>query len=167
MSTHVEIRLATTEDIPCIARVLVDTWRSTFNGRLPSDFLDEMTYSRQETRHRKTFSKPEAIYYVAVESGAVIGFASGGPTRHSSLPQESELFALYVLASHQGNGIGKKLFVRIAADLEQSGRKGMIVWVLDSNPNRGFYQKLGGLMVANAPIALGSVVVEQIAYAWP
>lgn len=54
-----EFRLATTEDIPHIAHVLVDTWRETFVDRLPSDFLNDMTFSRQETRHRRTSSKPE------------------------------------------------------------------------------------------------------------
>jgi len=38
------IREATVEDSAEIARVQVDTWRTTYRGIVPQSFLDEMAY---------------------------------------------------------------------------------------------------------------------------
>jgi hypothetical protein len=49
----VGIRGATAADVPAVAGVLVDTWRTTFRGLLPDAFLDTMSYAHQEERHRR------------------------------------------------------------------------------------------------------------------
>lgn len=167
MKRQIEIRPATESDIPAIANVLVDTWRSTFRGLLPSDFLDGMSHAHQSERHLRMFRKPEAIYHVATDlQGHIVGFASGGPTRHPDFPYQNELYAIYVLDSHQGSGVGTTLFRTLAGDLHRSGRTGLIVWVLINNPNRGFYERHGGTLIGRQPITLGSATIEEFAYGW-
>ncbi len=76
-----EIRRATEGDVVGVARVFVDALRSTFGDLLPAEFLNGISHSQQEQRHRRTFAKPHTSYYVATADSGTIGFASGGPTR--------------------------------------------------------------------------------------
>jgi hypothetical protein len=42
----------------------------------------------------------------------------------------------------------------------------MMVWMLVNNPNRGFYEGMGGRRVGTKPIMLGTTTIEEIAYEW-
>ncbi len=42
----------------------------------------------------------------------------------------------------------------------------MLVWVLTINPNRRFYEKIGGRAVAKCPIKLGPETVNRTALEW-
>ncbi|WP_225767736.1 GNAT family N-acetyltransferase [Inquilinus sp. Marseille-Q2685] len=163
-----KIRTAIEEDLGAIARVLVDTWRTTFRGRLPNEFLDSMSYSHQEDRHGRMMRRPGTSYFVAVVEPQleVVGFANGGPSRQKVLPQAGELYAIYIRDAYHGRGIGKRLFRAVVAEHRRHEREGMFVWVLADNPNRGFYERLGGRQAAQRPITLGSATVPEIAYAW-
>jgi GNAT superfamily N-acetyltransferase len=167
-SSQVHIRPALQADLPGIAEVLVDTWRSTFQGVLPDDFLNGMSYAHQEERHRRTIQKPSVSYFVAetLNQGQIVGFASGGPNRHPELPYSGELYAIYVREGFQDQELGRRLFHSIALDLCRFGLSQMIVWVLANNPNRAFYERLGGRPLSTKPITLGSATVQQVAYGW-
>src|SRR5215207_786313 len=104
------VRPATEDDVEAIARVLVDTWRSTFKDLLPDEFLNSLSYGQQEERHRAILRRPDSVYVVAEdrESGIVVGFASGGPNRTpTDTPHPGELYAIYLRSAHQGRGIGR------------------------------------------------------------
>ncbi|WP_169055378.1 GNAT family N-acetyltransferase [Rhizobium sp. P44RR-XXIV] len=163
----IRIRSAVDDDLPGIARVVVDAWRATFAGLLPADFLEGMSQSRQEQRHRRYLDHPDVVYYVAEdENGGVVGFASGGPSRHPDFPQEAEIYALYLLPAHQRRKIGSALFAKVTRDLEGRGYEGLLALALENNPNRVFYERLRGQPVVAEPLALGQAAVSQIAYLW-
>ena len=42
------IRPARLEDVTAIARVHIDTWRTTFTGIVPQTYLDQLTYEESE-----------------------------------------------------------------------------------------------------------------------
>lgn len=161
-----EIRRGRERDISGIAKVVVDTWRATFAGRLPSEYLDGLSHAHQEKRHRRMFGQPDVIYHVAVDDEAVVGFASGGPSRHDRHPQGNELYAIYVLPAAQRRSIGSILFRRVVTDLQQSDPRGLVTMALALNPYRHFYTRLGGMETDGGTIKLDSVVAEQIAYTW-
>jgi ribosomal protein S18 acetylase RimI-like enzyme len=129
----IEIRPASLNDVPAIARVLVDTWRTTFRGRLSDEFLDGMTYERQEQRHKFYVAHDQIAYFVAVDrsSGNVVGFINSGPNREAEYPGHAgELYALYVRGDYQRRGLGKRLLDALIRRLAQSGLASMMVWVL-------------------------------------
>ena len=165
---QVVIRPATEMDLGAIAKVLVDTWRTTFRGRLPDEFLDGLSYSHQENRHRRTMSLPGTSYVVAVVEPhqEVVGFANGGPNRQQALPQAGELYAIYIRDGWQGRGIGAGMFRAIVAEHQRHGRQSMFAWVLGANPNRSFYERLGGRASAERPIVFGPATVSEVAYVW-
>ena len=169
MEQAVQIRPASPEDIPAIARVLVDTWRSTFRGVLSDEFLAGMSYERQQNRHGYYLAQDRVSYFVAVDhsSGEVIGFINGGPNRHRDYPQyAAELYALYVLNDRQRCGAGKRLLAALSSRLTESGFPSMLVWVLAKNPNRGFYEHAGAREISSRPIVLQPDIVKEIAYGW-
>lgn len=161
------IRLATVEDLPDIARVVVNCWRSTFSGLLASDFLESMSVDHQERRHRRYFGRADVRYHVAFnERDDVVGFANGGPSRHTGFTHDGEIYALYLLPAYQRQGIGTSLFSRVAGDLEGAGCKGVLTFALTCNPNRGFDHRLGARQAAAEPIMLGGTEIGQVAYLW-
>ncbi|MCA1444574.1 GNAT family N-acetyltransferase [Ensifer sp. IC4062] len=161
-------RQASEKDLEAIARVLVDTWRSTFRGLLSDDFLDGMSYEHQRERHARTMAGPRTAYFAAVDSRTdeVIGFANGGPNRHSDYPYSGELYAIYIREEYQRRGIGKSLFCALARRLVETGFSSMLVWVLVDNPNRRFYERIGGVPVGERPIKLGPATVTEAALVW-
>jgi hypothetical protein len=94
----IHIRQASAHDLEAIARVLVDTWRTTFGGLLSDEFLEGMSYDHQRERHARTMASPKVAYFVAVDSrtNKVIGFANGRSNRNSQYPYCGEPYAIYI-----------------------------------------------------------------------
>jgi len=162
------IRPGTGDDLFMIAGVLVDTWRSTFRGLLADDFLDGMSREEQAVRHAQRMGASGVSYLVAVEplAGEVIGFANFGPGRGTVPDDIHEIYALYVRAEHQGSGIGTALVCSTALHCAGQGAKALFAWVLTSNPNRQFYERLGARAVETTSIWLDNRRYEQVAYLW-
>ena len=118
-------------------------------------------------RWRRTLGDGADRVYVAEENGAVVGFASGGEERAGEAGFSGELYAIYVLEQAQRHGHGHELVQAVVQALREMGMLDMIVWVLRDNPNaRKFYERLGGVYVRTQPIAIGSTVLQEVAYGW-
>ncbi len=163
---EVKIAHARVEDLPGIAAVVVRAWRATFAGLLRASFLANLNVETQLLRHQNAFAKPGAIYHVAKVADQVVGFASGGPTRHEAFVEPNELYALYLLPTWQRQGLGRQLFNRLSSELQKPERLGLLALVLANNPNQGFYHRLGGVRHAAQDIELGGQVVAQYAFLW-
>lgn len=141
------IRPATPADAPAIARIHTTSWRETYAGLLPDEFLDRMTgeemRERREISWERTISQMLETVLVAEQDGEVVAFASAGPARdHPGF--EMELMTLYALKSAQGRGLGRALFTEIVQTLKADGFQNLALWVLDANPTRGWYLRQGG-----------------------
>jgi len=163
-----EIREAEINDAAAIARVHVDCWRTTYEGIVPEDYLAKLSYSQREGmwRHILRPGADKAYVYVAYEASGVVGFASGGPQRSGSLPYAGELYTIYILDTFQRKGLGHLLISRVAQRLLQEDMESMLVWVLDANIFRRFYEILGGRPIAVQTISIGNVELDEVAYAW-
>ena len=42
----------------------------------------------------------------------------------------------------------------------------MLLWVLENNPSRTFYERLGGIVVGQKPDTVGDTAVTLVAYGW-
>lgn len=141
------IRPATPADAPAIARIHVTSWRETYAGLMPDEFLERMTgeemRGRREMSWERTISQQLETVLVAEQDGEVVAFASAGPARdHPGF--EMELMTLYALKSAQGRGLGRALFGEIVRTLKVDGAQNLALWVLDANPTRGWYLRQGG-----------------------
>ena len=163
----VEIRESRVSDAGAIARVKVDTWRSAYAGIVPDDYLASLSYDEPERRWTATLSErpPGAYEFVAADSEAgVVGFASAGPARAAELGYDGELYAIYVLEEHQGRHIGSELFRVVCAGFAAAGVRRMMLWMLDRNASRGFYERNGGKIIAEGEHEIGTTTLAKVAY---
>jgi GNAT superfamily N-acetyltransferase len=167
--SRIVLRPADAKDAEEIARVHVASWQETYRGIVPDDFLDNLSIQRRTEQWMRSLSDPSNPYRHAVVSevdGRIAGFSSYGFPREKDEEFDGELYALYLLKSAQGRGIGKMLFFEAARGLLELDSSSMLVWVLKDNPTRGFYEHLGGVYVREKPIEIGGRELMEIAYGW-
>jgi GNAT superfamily N-acetyltransferase len=165
----VKIRSATPADAAGIARVHVDSWRSTYAGIVPDAFLDGLSYERSEQNWQRslTHEHSRSCYFVAeTEDGQVVGFACGGPLREPQADYRGELYAIYLLQQFQQHGLGRRLVAHVASWLLQHDLATMLIWVLKDNPACSFYSKLGGERVTEKTFELGGATLVEVGYGW-
>ncbi len=163
------IRQANVPDAASIAKVHVDSWRTTYTGVLPDDFLAQLSYEQREQTWRDILSTQGATEFVFIaeaEASNIMGFASGGPERSGNTVYLGELYAIYLLEAYQRKGIGGQLAQAIAKRLVQEGLHSMLVWVLANNPSQDFYSALGGQRVYEQDITIGGARLVEVAYGW-
>jgi len=161
------VRNAAHRDTADIARIHVDMWRVAYAELLETDFLRQLSYRRSRLQWDLMLERHSGVLLVAESSDdGIVGFAAGGAERSRSFEVDGELTALYVLASHHGRGIGTALVRRMAFQLAENGRSGLVVWVLSDNPARGFYERLGGQPGGEQRLNVGNRSVLESAYVW-
>jgi len=163
---HIMIRPARPADARAIARLDVETWRTTYAGMLSTSYLLGLSERRRELGWRGVILREPRDVRVAVEAeGAIVGFGSCGPNRGDRF-FSGEVFTLYVAPDWQNQGIGRRLLVALFRRLVASGRRSAIVWVLRDNPSRFFYERLGAQQASHKALPVGGAAVEAIAYGW-
>ncbi|MBI3742262.1 MAG: GNAT family N-acetyltransferase, partial [Chloroflexi bacterium] len=106
-----EIREASCDDAAAIARVHVESWRTSYRDFLPEDFLAHLSVERREQQWREQLcaENSTAFCFVAeADSKQIVGFASGGAARSDREKCDGELYAIYLLEAYQRRGIGKE-----------------------------------------------------------
>jgi GNAT superfamily N-acetyltransferase len=162
------IRAAKPEDAEAISRVHVDSWRSTYRGIVPDDFLAKLNYEQRAKVRREQLEKndPAKCTFVAEDDGKIVGFAMGGPRRDGDPSYDGELYAIYLFQQHQGRGHGRALLKAVAAWLRENKYKSMLVWVLEENPSKDFYKAHGAVELNSKTIEIGKPLLET-SYGWP
>ena len=169
MAAHkVRIRQAVDPDARGIARVHVDSWRSTYAGIVPAEHLAALDYERREANwHRILADRRQNVFVAENRDARIIAFSSGGPERSNDSAYPAELYAIYLLESWQGQGLGRRLVAALADRFISRGWRSMLLWVLKDNPSRGFYEALGGVRIKQESISIGGTELVEIAYGWP
>jgi len=156
-------------DAAGIARVHVESWRTTYRGIVPDAYLDSLSREHREEVWSGMLSAPEEGSFTLVaedQDGEIIGFASAGPERSGDPIYRGELYAIYLLEGHQQRGLGRQLTRAVVRRLADRGLCSMLVWVLADNPSRAFYECLGGVVVRTQPTEIGGLSLEEVAYGW-
>lgn len=163
------IRKAVLQDADGIAHVHVNSWKSTYKGIISDQVLDNLSIERRKKYWEETLNKVEIdefIYVVQDLDGKIVGFASGGKSRSPEYPYDGELYAIYLLRDYQKLGFGRKLISNIANDLLAIDCKSMIVWVLEDNPSKNAYEKLGGIEIGSKQIEIGKDNLKEVVLVW-
>lgn len=163
------IRPARIEDLPAMARVHVDTWRTSYVGIVPDEHLANLSYERCEARWNEHLGDPRGVcvFVAQAASGQIVGLASGGPPHEPLAGYDAQLYVLYVFQAFQGQGYGKRLVAAVARGLMNSGYRSLVIWVLKENPARHFYERLGGQVIAEKVVEIGGKALLDVAYGWP
>jgi GNAT superfamily N-acetyltransferase len=135
----IEIRLATTADVPALVACHLACWREAYRDLVPAAYLAELDQSvPARIDHWTTMITNGAEVWIATHDDTVIGLASAGPSPDEDAPSALELFALYVRAAHWNTGLGHRLLEAALATHPAS------LWVLQSNTRAlHFYRSHG------------------------
>jgi len=162
-----QIREARVEDARAIAEVHLASWKTTYPGIIPQAYINGLKVENGVARWQVELNGKKASIFVAEDQRGVFGFAAGGAVIHPVDGYDGELGAIYLLASHQRKGAGTALVRSVAGQLRQRGFANLAVWVLRDNPACGFYQRMGGVQVAEQMIEIGGRALPEVAYGWP
>jgi GNAT superfamily N-acetyltransferase len=133
------IRVAGIDDVVDVERVRLESWRAAYRGLLPDHVLDGLRLTEERVaflKERHFSGRLGTDVLVADVGGETVGMAVAGPCRDEDLPGLRELYALYVLAPHWGEGLGHQL-IEACGPVE-------VTWVLEGNTRaRRFYERQG------------------------
>ena len=166
-SANFTYRKANIKDIPRIANVHVESWRKSFTGIVPQEFLNKMSDEKRAEAFRKGFAEDSYKMFVAEDSeNGIIGFADFGKSRDEKFSGAAELYAIYFLPEFQRQGIGGKLFKLCLKEIAENNFNSMYLIALKVSPYKSFYEKMGGRVVGKGTHKLAEVEFETIFYGW-
>ncbi len=167
MSTlAIDTRRAEARDAGGISAVHDASWRQAYTGMIPHKALDTMVRRRDEAWWSRAIRYSTRILVLEV-MGEIVGYATVGSNRVSTLPQNGEVYELYLLPEYQGVGLGKRLFLAAREELAKLGLAGCVVWVLeDNNPAIRFYRNAGGNDIAEGSETFSGTKLGKVAFAF-
>ncbi|TKJ19576.1 MAG: GNAT family N-acetyltransferase [Promethearchaeota archaeon Loki_b32] len=176
MARSISFRKANISDLSGIVKVNVDTWKTTYQGIISEEFLQNLSYEDKEANWRQRLEKPTqgAIIYVAEkDSKEIVGFTLATLEKCNPIiallqveRYNGELCAIYVLEEFQHKKVGTELVQLVVNHFKLNNIHSMITWVLKENPSRRFYEKLGGKFLGEQSIEIGGIKYIEIAYGW-
>ena len=166
----IRIRRATPSDASGIARVHVNSWRTTYAGLVPQDYLNELSRASREATWEESLSiaVPGKSHHVAeTENGEIVGFSVAGLASENGSDFKGEIYAIYLLSDFQRLGVGRSLFLASCNSLLDAGISSMLLWVLEENHGaRHFYESLKGEVVRTKNVNIGGADLVEVAYGW-
>lgn len=150
----ITIRGAAPADAPALADIVIDGNEAAFRDRVPDRCLAALTREESAANWRRTLRPgglgDRFLYVAETTPGQFVGCALGGP--NVAKPGfGGEVYLLGVLATHQRQGIGRRLLAAVAGQLARAGIAALLVRVLLVNPHRPFYERLGGRYLRQEP----------------
>ena len=163
------IRPATPDDARAITEVNIATWRTAYRGIVPDAHLDDLhlDFDKRVERIREWICSPRTCCVACLDE-KVVGFATAGPTRKPQPGYPTELYAIYLIETAQGRGLGRQLVEHIRTDLNARGIGTFWVSVFEQNHSaRAFYERLGGTLLPETSIrTLAGKDLHEVAYGW-
>ncbi len=133
------IRKCTADDADGRGTVHFQSWKETYSGLMPAEYLNELRLDTLIKRAREHIDNT----FVAVSRNKVVGFSCylQNSREFVSVKPSSEIVALYVLKEYQNCGIGKALLNAVKNELTE---KTILLFVLKGNEQAiKFYKHIG------------------------
>ena len=138
------IRRAQSSDLTLIAAVQAESWRDTYSGVLPEEYLADQITEDLKRHWTDVEIQPDDVVLVAEDDG-VIGFIAVWCRPDPFIDN------LHVKPSKRSKRVGSTLMKSAAQQLIQQGHKTAYLWVVASNERAiRFYERLGGVRTDRA-----------------
>ena len=162
----IDIRRAEPRDAAAIADVHHEAWLGAYAGIIPHKALTAMLNRRGASWWSNAIRRAASVLVVEL-GGEIVGYATLGRNRARELPQQGEIYELYLKPEYQGVGLGTRLFRAARDKLATHGLRGMVVWALEENDNAlGFYAGAGGRDVAEGVEVFDQKALRKVAFVW-
>jgi len=144
----IKIRLASPDDTPEMARVIVDTWFAAHKGQVSAEAFRrrqaEWGYLQSEQGWRRSIEDADGVtsqVMVATDGDQIVAVAASAVTG----PDQAEMTVLYVDVPYQRSGTGRSLLEMTIDHYRSLGISVLHIAVLATNRPAGqFYENLGG-----------------------
>jgi GNAT superfamily N-acetyltransferase len=163
------IRAAVADDARAIAKVRVDSWRTTYKGMIPDAYLAAMSVDDSEALWSRVLAteSSRAAVFVAANGSDIVGFAAGNLLAEPKYGLDAELSALYLRRDSQRKGIGSRLVGAVVTAEQAQGATGLITWVIAGNkPARAFHERLGAELLIEQPFQWDGMDLVEVGYGW-
>jgi GNAT superfamily N-acetyltransferase len=139
------IRPAQPDDAMAVAQVHVRAWQVGYRQLLPGAYLEGLR--AEERAQRYTFAdasayRPQTL--VAIDAGAIRGFATVVSSREQQASGLGELCALYVDPDWWNHGAGAALVLAARSRLSELGARTAILWLLKGNIRAERFYRIDG-----------------------
>ncbi len=140
-----KIRKADRSDIKIISEFSIQTYVEAFGHSFTPEELEKRLKKRSVDFYEKVFDKDSIL--LAEENGQVIGYIQFGDATfplEGITKDDQELQRIYVLADHQGKGIGKELIKAAMSTLRIKNARNIYLDVWEENTKaQKLYKSLG------------------------
>lgn len=162
----IDVRRAEPQDALAISEAHRLSWQYAYGGLIPHKSLTRMIERRREDWWRKAARGP-ATLLVADVAGTIAGYATLGLNRARALPQEGEIYELYLRPEYQGIGLGHTLFHEGRRLLKSLGCSGLVAWCLEDSDNATrFFRSQGGSDVAEGMEDFDGIELRKLGFVW-
>jgi L-amino acid N-acyltransferase YncA len=163
----VNVRKAVLSDAKGIAKVHVDSWRTTYPGIVSDEYLNQLSYEEREKLWNDVIPNGGLVFVAENDEGEIVGFSSGGKERSGSYPEYTgELYAIYILKEYQGMGLGRLLVKPLVEELRKQHIHSMLVLVIEGNPSQSFYEALGAKKIDSLEFEMDGQKLNELVYGW-
>jgi L-amino acid N-acyltransferase YncA len=144
----VAVRAARPGDVPEIARIQVDTWRTAYKRFVPESVLAALDVEDAAQAWAAAVAEPPSAAHhvlVATEGTTTVGFAAVGPSgEEDAQPGEAAVAALLVEPRWGRRGHGSRLLAAAVDHLREDGVTRLVAWVPDGDrASTAFYEAAG------------------------
>jgi len=140
------LRAAEPSDALAVAQVHVRSWQGAYRGLMPDDYLDGLR--PQDRAQTYTFGSPpspkQPVTWVALDGGAILGFATVTARPGDGPAGCGRLDALYVDPTRWGTGVGRALMADARTRLAAAGCAEAVLWVLVGNDRAQRFYRADG-----------------------
>jgi len=164
----IKIRKARPGDVSEIANVHVNSWRETYRGLLPSDYLAKLNFRKKIDAWQAVILKTDQFHvFVAEDRVGVIGFATFEAARDVNWEGCGEVSSIYLLSRFKGRGVGRAMLSAGMTELKRRNFSSAYCWVLDGNPTISFYEHTGAEFSGiSKDDEIAGQKVKELAYVW-
>lgn len=162
-----KIRKAVLSDAAGIAKVHVDSWKSTYKNIIPDAYLKKLSYEQRTELWKRNITKEGNYVFIGENhQGEIIGFADCGRRETNNVPNSGDLTSIYLLEEYQGYGIGRQLLKQLFLQFKELEVDQVFVEVLEDNRTRYFYEYYGAKLVKKESITIAGTELNLLIYEW-
>lgn len=138
-----KIRTAGVQDLETVSRIHALSWKTTYRGILPDDFLDQLSYRRWVAPLKDMMEQGLEIRVIEEEEKP-FGCITFSAARDQAFAGWGEIVSFHLLLEARGKGYGRLLIQDAVRQLKEKGYSKIYLWVLEKNERaRRFYEKNG------------------------
>lgn len=162
-----QIRKAEYDDASGIAKVHVDSWKTTYKGIMPAEILNSLSYSKRTDLWKSNIAaKGDYVVVAETDDGMIIGFGTASKRDTNTVERSGDLTSIYLLEDYQGQGIGKMMLKELFLHFKQLHYERIFVEVLEANKTRFFYEHYGAKLIQTVQLNYDGEILNELIYEW-